>query len=123
MAYCARYKAIPVQSDQHLLIAFRYVERNPVRAGLVGTAQNWPWSSAADRCNSRHPRLLDTSPVPLPDDWLSIVNEGQNQIHLSKAREAVSLGIPLGDDGWKRIAGTAFDLKRTFRPQGRPGKK
>jgi putative transposase len=30
-----RFKAFPVQKDRHLLIALRYVERNPVRAGLV----------------------------------------------------------------------------------------
>ena len=121
--YQGRYKAIPVQSDEHLLTAIRYVERNPVRAGLVDAAQNWQWSSAWERCNDCGTPLLDVSPVAMPDDWMSFVNEGQNQIHLGAVRDAVRLGTPLGDSGWTRIAGTAFGLRRTFRPQGRPGKK
>ncbi len=121
--YQGRYKAIPVQSDEHLLMVMRYVERNPVRAGLVDDAQNWHWSSAWERCHGRDQPLLDGSPVPIPENWMSLVNEGQNQIHLSAVRDAVRLGTPLGDSGWTRLAGTAFELRRTFRAQGRPGKK
>ncbi len=42
-----RYKCFPAQSDQHLLTVLRYVERNPVRAGMVARAQEWRFSSAA----------------------------------------------------------------------------
>jgi putative transposase len=121
--YQGRYKAIPVQADEHLLTVMRYVERNPVRARLVDDAQNWHWSSAWERCYGSDQPLLDGSPVPIPENWMSLVNERQNQVHLSAVRDAVRLGIPLGDSGWTRIAGTAFGLRRTFRPQGRPGKK
>ena len=31
--------------EAHLCAAFRYVALNPVRAGLVAKAQDWPWSS------------------------------------------------------------------------------
>jgi REP element-mobilizing transposase RayT len=40
-----RYHAVLVDSDAYLLSACRYVELNPVRAGLVESAQAWPWSS------------------------------------------------------------------------------
>jgi len=43
--YQGRFKAFPVQADQHLLTVCRYVERNPVRAGLVTDAATWRWSS------------------------------------------------------------------------------
>ena len=33
--------------EAHAWAALRYVERNPVRAGLVARAEDWPWSSAA----------------------------------------------------------------------------
>ena len=121
--YQGRYKAIPVQSDQHLLTVMRYVERNPARAGLVDDVTRWEWSSAWERCHGRERPLLVGSPVPIPENWLTMINEGQNQIHLSAVRDAIRLGTPFGDSGWTRIAGTAFDLRRTFRPQGRPGKK
>jgi putative transposase len=41
-----RFRAFPIQEDEHLLTVLRYIERNPVRAGLVERAENWKWSSA-----------------------------------------------------------------------------
>ena len=40
-----RFKAVLVDSDRYLAALGRYVERNPVAAGLVGQPENWPWSS------------------------------------------------------------------------------
>jgi putative transposase len=40
-----RFKAILVDRDAYLLALCRYVERNPVAAGLVASAAAWPWSS------------------------------------------------------------------------------
>ncbi len=40
-----RFKAILVDSDAYLMELCRYVELNPVRAGLVTAAGEWPWSS------------------------------------------------------------------------------
>jgi putative transposase len=33
-----RFKAFPIALDEHLLMVLRYVERNPLRAGLVARA-------------------------------------------------------------------------------------
>lgn len=40
-----RFKAILVDRDAYLLALCRYVERNPVAAGIVTAAGEWPWSS------------------------------------------------------------------------------
>lgn len=40
-----RYKAILVQKDSYLLEVARYIVLNPVRAGMVRSAGDWPWSS------------------------------------------------------------------------------
>jgi len=40
-----RFKAILVDRDAYLLTLCRYVERNPVAAGLVGSPADWRWSS------------------------------------------------------------------------------
>lgn len=40
-----RFKAILVDRDAYLLALCRYVERNPVAAGIVSAAGDWPWSS------------------------------------------------------------------------------
>ena len=39
--YQGRFKSFPVQTDEHFLTVARYVERNAVRAGLVGRAEYW----------------------------------------------------------------------------------
>jgi putative transposase len=43
--YQGRFKSFPIASDEHLLTVLRYVERNPLRAGLVARAEDWPWGS------------------------------------------------------------------------------
>lgn len=56
-----RFKAILVDRDAYLLALCRYVERNPVAAGMVGTAQEWPWSSyRAYVCVAATPPWLDS---------------------------------------------------------------
>src|SRR5262249_48404667 len=45
--YQGRFKAFPIQQDDHLYTALRYVESNALRAGLVKRAEQWRWSSLA----------------------------------------------------------------------------
>lgn len=45
-----RYKASLVSTDEYLLTCYRYIELNPVRAGLVGRPRDYRWSSY--RCNA-----------------------------------------------------------------------
>src|SRR5215212_918100 len=47
--YQGRFKSFPIAADEHLVRVLRYVERNPLRAGLVDTAEAWPWGSLARR--------------------------------------------------------------------------
>lgn len=56
-----RFKAILVDGDSYLLALCRYVERNPVAAGLAGRAAEWPWSSAQAHLGA----------VPVPS-WLDV---------------------------------------------------
>jgi len=43
----ARYGAVRVTDDAHLLNVYKYVARNPVEAKLCGNCEDWPWSSYA----------------------------------------------------------------------------
>src|SRR5687768_16841252 len=47
--YQSRFKNFMIEQDEHLLWVLRYVERNPLRAGAVKRAQDWPWSSLRTR--------------------------------------------------------------------------
>ncbi len=42
-----RYRACVVEEDLYALAALRYMDRNPVRAGIVEDAASYPWSSCA----------------------------------------------------------------------------
>lgn len=42
-----RYGAVRITDDAHLLTAVRYLDRNPVEAGVVRTSPEWPWCSSA----------------------------------------------------------------------------
>jgi putative DNA methylase len=39
-----------IRNEQHFENAVRYIENNPVKAGLCDEAEDWPWSSARQRC-------------------------------------------------------------------------
>jgi putative transposase len=71
--YQDRYKSVPVCTDDHYLAVMRYVEANPLAAGLVARAEHWPWSSLSERL-SRLRRIVDAGPVSLPQNWLEFVN-------------------------------------------------
>lgn len=119
--YQGRYKAIPVQDDGHFYTVARYVERNPVRAGLVERVEKWRWSSAWYRAHYG-PTLFDDWPVPLPPHWVDLANEPQGGVHLGLVRDAVRRGRPYGDGKFVLDATLTFGLEHTCFPQGRRGK-
>ena len=120
--YQGRFKAIPVQTDAHFLALCRYVERNPLRAQLVGQAQEWPWSSLAQRAGERRPVRLDLWPVPLPFDWIEIVNAESAQAETDAIRDSVRRSAPYGAQGWREQMATRLGMGR-LRPVGRPRKE
>src|SRR5438045_2451302 len=61
-----RFKAFPIQDDEHLLTVLRYVERNALRANLVKRAENWTWSSLRERLSRQPSELLQAGPSALP---------------------------------------------------------
>jgi len=71
--YQDRYKSKPVSTEAHYLILNRYIEANPVEAGMVDRAERWPWSSLSERLSGRR-RVLQDGPVVLPSNWSDIVN-------------------------------------------------
>ncbi len=119
--YQGRFRSFPIQEDDHLLTVLRYVERNPVRAGLIARAQDWPWSSAAP------PRFgspsLDAGPVPRPEEWLEHVNAVQSAAEIEALRECIRRRRPYGESVWAEKAARLLGLEASLRPRGRPRKK
>jgi putative transposase len=116
-----RYKAFPIQADGHLLTVLRYVERNPVRAGLVNSSREWRWSSVPGRDAGGDARgLLAASPVPLPSPWADWVDTPLTGSELADVRSSVRRDRPLGDPAWMRGMSERLGLVGTLRPRGRP---
>ena len=62
--FAERYHATRIETEEHLLTAFRYVVRNPVEANLCAMPADWGWSSYAGTIGLAEPfGLVDASPV------------------------------------------------------------
>jgi putative transposase len=82
-----RFWSAPIQSDLHFLTVLRYVEANPLRAGLVSRAEEWPWSSLRARVRGRRHGPRSES---IPEDWCGLVNLVQRVEVLDHLRREIS---------------------------------
>lgn len=117
-----RFKAFPIQQDQHLLTVLRYVERNPRRSRLVTRAEQWRWSSLYAKGPRPHP-LLSASPVDRPRNWVSRVNRPETEAELAELdalRRCVDRGRPFGNPRWAKRMAARMGLESSLRPRGRP---
>jgi len=117
-----RFKAFPIQADEHLLTVLRYVERNALRAGLVERAEDWRWTSLALRSLKPVPTILSPSPVKLPGNWTAIVNRAQRAAEEKAVRHSVQRGTPFGGERWTSATAARLNLESSLRPRGRPRK-
>jgi putative transposase len=120
--YQGRYKSFVVQDDAHYLTVLRYVERNALRAGLVSRAERWRWGSLFARVSlDGQPELtLATGPVPLPRDWVELVNAPQTRDEEEALKMSIHRGRPFGDERWQRRMADRLGLESCFRRPGRP---
>jgi putative transposase len=122
--YQGRYKSFPIQSDEHFYQVVRYVERNPLRAGLVDRAEDWRWGSLWRRTHGTAElgELLSDWPLPRPRLWLQHVNRPQSDAEVQAIRRSVQRGQPYGEDPWVRKTARQLGLESTLRARGRPRK-
>jgi len=119
--YQGRFKALPIQTDSHFLNVCRYVERNPLRAGLVGNAEQWQWSSLWRKHHNGH-EWLESWPVAPHSNWTNIVNGMEPESDVRAIRKAVKRGSPYGDAEWMQRTALSLGLESTLRLPGRPRK-
>ena len=128
--YQGRFKAFPVQEDEHFYTVARYVERNPLRAGLVERSQDWRWSSLGlrqgaglDLPERRLRDALSPWPIDMPRQWVRRVNQPEPQVELEALRRSAQKGRPFGQDQWVEATANALGLESTLRDAGRPKKE
>ena len=96
-----RYKAIIVQKDSYLLELSRYIVLNPVRARMVRSVKDWPWSNYRAVCG-----MVD-SPDWLNTDWLLSTFAKTRKISIERYREFVAQGKNLPSP-WEELKNQIF---------------
>lgn len=109
---------------RHLMAALRYVAMNPVRAGLVSRAADWPWSSAQACVAETNDPVVDVRDViDLTGDFETFLNEDEDLAAVSALRKSKSTGRPVGAEDWIRaleaMSGRPLARSRTG-PKPRP---
>jgi REP element-mobilizing transposase RayT len=99
------------------LIVLRYVERNPLRAGLVDRAEAWPWSSLGRRGLAA---LVYDGPVPRGAEWVAGVNAPRFEAECAPIRNCIARGAPLGTASWTEATAARPGLEASLRPPSRP---
>lgn len=126
-----RYKSCPVESDDHLLRCYRYIELNPVRSAMVAAPADYPYSSyrgnalgEPDLLLTPHPQYLALGTAAglcqqayrvfvaeaIPDDELHLIRQGLQRQHA------------LGSDRFPAIIEAQLLPTAGPRKVGRPGK-
>jgi putative transposase len=122
----ARYYSCPIE-DGHVWVVAQYVEKNPVRAGLVDDADSWPWSSALAHLTGRdRSGLLDMATWTADYDsirWRRVLETSVDDEawHL-RLKEATLTGRPFGSDGFVGKLEGALGCRLRPRSAGRPRK-
>jgi putative transposase len=108
-----------VMDDRYTLAAARYVELNPVRAGLVARAEDYPWSSARAHLLGRDDCLVKVAPLlERVGQWAPFLSEGAPAEDLDSLRRHERTGRPLGTDAF--VDDLERALGRVLRPRS-PG--
>ena len=107
--------------EEHLWTAVKYVELNPVRAGLVERAEQYPWSSArAHVTNTSDPLLSANRPFPDAErvgDWGAWLASGLDEAQEKLIRGNTYTGRPTGEASF--VERLEKLLGRLLRPQKR----
>ncbi|MEY2953125.1 MAG: hypothetical protein RLZZ401_1212 [Pseudomonadota bacterium] len=123
-----RYRSTVIEAERHLLACMAYIDLNPVRAGMVAQAQDYPWSSHAHYTGRRVDPLvtphtlvwnLGNTPFAREAAYAELVHAGIAEGQQNSLTQSVLSGWALGESEF------VADLqKRTARrlSQSRPGR-
>ncbi len=121
----SRFHSCIVDQEKYLWPVARYIEQNPVRAGMVEKSEDYPYSSAsAHVTGSKDPVLggvlFDTV---RREDYILLLRSGIPQKEIEHLRYVTRTGRPFGNEGF--VVEMEKKLKRRLlqRPKGRPRKE
>jgi REP-associated tyrosine transposase len=124
-----RFRSCIAQSDRYVLACYRYIELNPVRAGMVAHAGDYRWSSYLANAGAVRNSWLAPHPEYLAlgqnDDarraaYRGLVASGLDAAQLAEIRSATNSGGALGDAAFRSLAARALGRRLTPGRAGRP---
>jgi putative transposase len=126
-----RFKSPVIQDDDHLLTVLRYIEANPLRAGMVKDLKDYPWTSYASHGLGAANPLLRELPVwsalaateaGRQKYWRRLVHAPLSTQELTALRRSVASGRPFGSETWAECMGARLGVVLTAKRRGRPPK-
>lgn len=112
-----------VMDEDHLLAAGRYVELNPVRAGLCNRASDWRWSSAQFHLYRAPDQLIIADGMrPYVDDWQTYLDESTLDAKAADLRQHSCNGRPAGSASFIRKVEALSGRRLVRRKPGRKSK-
>jgi putative transposase len=126
-----RYKASLVQSDEYLLACQRYIELNPVRAGMVAAPGDYPYSSyryhalgSSDPLLTPHERYLtlDTTDTGRRQAYRSLFRDTLSEELLTRLRQNTNACTVIGNDRFKTQIAAMLGRAVPTGKRGRPKK-
>jgi putative transposase len=126
-----RFRAGLIEGERHLLACMRYIELNPVRAGLCAEPAQWQWSSAAHHLGlARSPAVtehemywsLGNTPFDREHAYREFMAQGVPTAEQARFTEAVLRGRPVGSETFLKPLAVDHAAVVERRPRGRPRK-
>ena len=127
-----RYKSSPIQNEEYLLACCRYVELNPLRAGLVDDPANYRWSSCPAKVGRASQPWLDFDPFYLgmgnsallrERNYAAWLEETVPDSELQRIREGVQRGQLIADASFAQELSDKLGRRLELRGPGRPRKE
>lgn len=127
-----RFKASLIDTQQYLLACCRYVDLNPVRAGMVASPADYKWSGYRGRTGNATDTLLDGHPVfdALSDEpkkrgpaYREYVAQAVSDDEVSLIRQALDRNQLTGNDRFRAEIEARVGQRISSLPPGRPKKQ
>ncbi|HEV6966619.1 REP-associated tyrosine transposase [Roseateles sp.] len=126
-----RFRAGLIEGERHLLACMRYIELNPVRAGLCAEASEWPWSSAAHHLGlTRSPVVIEhpmywslgNTPFEREHAYREFLAQGVPSSEQAQFTDSALRGRPVGSESFLQPLSAEHAKVVVRRPRGRPRK-
>jgi len=127
-----RFRSSLVEADRYLLACQRYIESNPLRAGMVEAVADWPWSShrhhvglAVDPLVRPHPTVwaLGNTPFERESAYRRLFEDRVSPSEHEWLRSRLIAGRPTASLQFQRVIESSLGLRLIPRPVGRPPKR